>query len=96
MKRLTLDNIKIPKPDFSASKLTKGQLVFNWLIEWIKNSLECGIADIGDFIPTKEDLALYLAVSAVTAASTCVRSCVPSLSAACFIRRRRVDRKSVV
>lgn len=66
MKRLTLDDIKIPKPDFSASKSTKGQLVFNWLIEWIKNSLECGIADIGDFIPTKEELALYLGVSPAT------------------------------
>jgi len=67
MKHLTLDDIKISKPDFDASKkVPKGQLVTNWLIDWIKHSLEFGIADIGDFIPTKEELARYLNVSSAT------------------------------
>lgn len=67
MKHLTLDDIKISKPDFDASKkVPKGQLVTEWLIEWIKHSLECGIADIGDFIPTKEELAKFLDVSSAT------------------------------
>ena len=55
MKHLTLDDIRISKPDFDASKkVPKGQLVTDWLIEWIKYSLEFGIADIGDFIPKKK------------------------------------------
>lgn len=67
MKHLTLDDIKISKPDFDASKkVPKGQLVTEWLIEWIKYSLEHGIADIGDFIPTKEELARFLDVSSAT------------------------------
>lgn len=67
MKRLTLDDIKISKPDFNASKkIPKGQLVTQWLIDWIKHSLEFGIADIGDFIPTKEELAKFLEVSSAT------------------------------
>ena len=60
MKHLTLDDIKISKPDFDASKkVPKGQLVTDWLIAWIKHSLEFGIADIGDYIPVKEDLAKF-------------------------------------
>ena len=66
MKHLTLDDIKISKPDFDASKEPKGQLVTNWLIDWIKYSLEIGVADIGDFIPTKEELARFLDVSTAT------------------------------
>ena len=66
MKHLTLDDIKIAKPDFHNSKMPKGQTVTSWLIEWIKHSLDCGIADIGDFIPSKEDLASYLNVSTAT------------------------------
>ena len=67
MKHLTLDDIKISKPDFDASKkVPKGQLVTNWLIDWIKYSLEIGVADIGDFIPTKEELAKFLNVSTAT------------------------------
>lgn len=67
MKHLTLDDIKISKPDFDASKkVPKGQLVTNWLIDWIKYSLERGIANIGDFIPSKEDLASFLNVSPAT------------------------------
>ena len=50
MKHLTLDDIRISKPDFDASKkVPKGQLVTDWLIAWIKHSLEFGIADIGDY-----------------------------------------------
>ncbi|MBQ8634675.1 GntR family transcriptional regulator [bacterium] len=67
MKHLTSDDIKISKPDFDASrKVPKGQLVTDWLIGWIKHSLEFGIADIGDFIPTKEELAKFLDVSPAT------------------------------
>lgn len=67
MKHLTLDDIKISKPDFDASKkVPKGQLVTNWLIDLIKYSLECGIANIGDFIPSKEELASFLNVSPAT------------------------------
>lgn len=66
MKHLTLDDIKIPRPDFNASKMPKGQLVSNWLIEWVKHALEHGIADFGDYIPTKEALALFLNVSPAT------------------------------
>ncbi len=66
MKHLTLDDIKIPKPDFNTSNLPKGQIVTNWLIDWIKHSLEIGVADYGDFIPTKEVLASYLNVSCAT------------------------------
>ena len=67
MKHLTLDDIKISKPDFDASKkVPKGQLVTQWLIDWIKYSLEIGIADIGDYIPTKEELAKFLNVSTAT------------------------------
>ena len=67
MKHLTLDDIKISKPDFDASKkVPKGQLVTEWLISWIKHSLEFGLADIGDFIPTKEILANFLNVSSAT------------------------------
>lgn len=67
MKHLTLDDIKISKPDFDSSKkVSKGQMVTNWLIDWIKYSLEVGIADIGDFIPTKEELAKFLNVSSAT------------------------------
>ena len=66
MKHLTLDDIRIAKPDFHTSKLPKGQTVTSWLIDWIKHSLECGIADIGDFIQSKEDLASFLNVSTAT------------------------------
>ena len=66
MKHLTLNDIKIPKPNFGVSKMPKGQVVSAWLIDWIKHSLEYGIADIGDFIPTKEDLASFLGVSSAT------------------------------
>lgn len=66
MKHLTLNDIKIPKPNFGVSKTPKGQVVSAWLIDWIKHSLEYGIADIGDFIPTKEDLAGFLGVSSAT------------------------------
>ena len=55
MKHLTLDDIKIEKPIFD-SKNPKGQTVTLWLVSWIKDSLERGIADIGDYIPTKEEL----------------------------------------
>ena len=68
MKHLTLDDIKIAKPDYdnNPNKKTKGEIVSNWLIEWVKHSLECGIADFGDFIPSKEDLANFLNVSTAT------------------------------
>ena len=66
MKHLTLDDIKIEKPDFTSSKTPKGQIITAWLIRWIKDSLERGIADFGDFIPTKENLALFLDVSPAT------------------------------
>lgn len=66
MKRLTLDDIKIPKPDFNASKKNKGQIITEWLMAWIKHSLEFGIADFGDIIPTKEILADFLNVSPAT------------------------------
>lgn len=66
MKHLTINDIKISKPDFSSKKKPKGQMVTDWLIDWIKYSLECGIADIGDFIPTKEELAKFLDVSSAT------------------------------
>ncbi len=66
MKHLTLDDIKIEKPDFSIEKAPKGQVIINWLIDWVKHSLECGIADIGDFIPSKKDLATFLGVSSAT------------------------------
>ncbi len=66
MKHLTLDDIKIAKPDFHILKIPKGQAVTSWLIEWVKHSLECGIADIGDFIPSKKILASFLNVSTAT------------------------------
>lgn len=66
MKHLTLDDIKFSKPDFNASKLPKGQQVTNWLVDWVKHSLEIGVADFGDYIPTKEQLALFLGVSSAT------------------------------
>ncbi len=66
MKHLSLDDIKIPKPDFTDSKLPKTQIVANWLIEWTKHLLEHGMADFGDFIPPKEMLAGYLNVSSAT------------------------------
>ena len=66
MKHLTLDDIKIPKPDFESSKTPKGQMISLWLIDWVKHSLEYGIADIGDFIPSKDDFAKYLDVSPAT------------------------------
>ena len=66
MKHLTSDDIKIAKPDFKNSKLSKGTVVVNWLIDWVRHALEVGTADFGDFIPTKEDLANYLNVSTST------------------------------
>ncbi len=66
MKHLTLDDIKIKKPDFESSKIPKGQLIVSWMIEWIKHSIDCGIADFGDFIPPKEELASFLEVSPAT------------------------------
>jgi len=66
MKHLTSDDIKIVKPDFKNSKLPKGQIVTNWLIDWVKHALETGTADFGDFIPSKEDLASFLNVSTST------------------------------
>ena len=66
MKHLNLDDIKIPAPDFKLSGVPKGQAVSNWLIDWVKHSLEYGIADIGDFIPSKHELAAFLGVSSAT------------------------------
>ncbi len=66
MKHLTLDDIKIPAPDFETCNMPKGQAISLWLIDWIKHSLEYGIADIGDYIPSKYDLANYLNVSTAT------------------------------
>lgn len=66
MKHLTLNDIKIEKPDYKAAKKPKGEIISSWLIDWIKHSLEYGIADFGDLIPTKEDLAKFLEVSPAT------------------------------
>lgn len=66
MKHLSLDGIKFPKPDFSSSNLTKGETVTKWLIDWVKYSLEYAMADIGDIIPSKEELAFFLNVSSAT------------------------------
>ncbi len=66
MKHLTLDDIKIPRPDFNASKMPKGQVVSNWLINLVHHLLDHGLADFGDLIPSKEALALYLNVSCAT------------------------------
>lgn len=66
MKHLTSDDIKIAKPDFKNSKLPKGQILVDWLIDWVKYSLETGIADFGDFIPSKVELANFLNVSTST------------------------------
>ncbi len=66
MKQITLEDIKIPKPNFAASKTPKGQLISSWLIDLIKHLLECGLADVGDFLPTKEEFAKYLDVSSAT------------------------------
>ncbi|MBQ8476702.1 GntR family transcriptional regulator [bacterium] len=66
MKHLTLDDIKIPRPNFESSNMPKGQMISLWLIDWVKHSLEYGIADIGDFIPSKAELAQYLNVSTAT------------------------------
>ncbi len=66
MKYLTLDDIKIEKPNFELTKNPKGQVIVSWMIEWIKHSIEHGIADFGDFIPSKNDLALFLNVSPAT------------------------------
>ena len=66
MKHLTSDDIKIAKPDFTNSKLPKGIVVVNWLVDWIRNALETGTADFGDFIPSKEELANFLNVSTST------------------------------
>lgn len=66
MKRLTVQDIKIPKPDFKLKKQPKSEQISLWLIDWIKHALEHGIADFGDFIPSKEELALFLDVSCAT------------------------------
>ena len=66
MKHLTSNDIKIALPDFSNSKLSKCAIVVDWLINWVKHALEVGIADFGDFIPTKEELAKFLGVSTST------------------------------
>lgn len=66
MKYLTLDDIRIAKPDFNSINLPKGKVVTNWLINWIEHALEHGIADFGDYIPSKEDLAKFLDVSPAT------------------------------
>jgi len=66
MKHLTLNDIKIPRPDFESSNITKGQMISDWLITWVKHSLEHGIADIGDFIPSKFEFANYFGVSPAT------------------------------
>jgi len=66
MKHLTIADIKIDKPDYKTSKKPKGETVVDWLIGWVKHSLEYGIADFGDFIPSKEDLSKFLEVSPAT------------------------------
>ena len=66
MKYLTSDDIKIAKPDYADFKLSKGTVIVNWLIDWIKHALETGTADFGDFIPSKNELANYLGVSTST------------------------------
>ena len=66
MKHLTLDDINFPKPDFNSSNSTKGEIVTLWLINWVKYTLEHAIADVGDIIPTKKELAKFLNVSSAT------------------------------
>lgn len=66
MKHLTLDDIKIPRPDYNASKMPKGQIVSNWLISLVHHLLDHGLADFGDLIPPKDALASYLNVSSAT------------------------------
>ena len=66
MRRLSLEDIKIARPDFTKSKIPKGQVISLWLIEWAKYALEHGIADIGDLIPSKEEFADFLGVSTAT------------------------------
>jgi len=66
MKHLTLDDIKIPKPDFTTSKTKKGEAITEWLVEWVKYSLEYGIVNFGDLIPNKHELATFLNVSPAT------------------------------
>lgn len=66
MKHLTVEDIKIQKPNFLNSTLPKGQVLTTWLIDWVKHSLECGVADFGDFIPSKEQLAKFLDISPAT------------------------------
>ncbi|MBR1616557.1 GntR family transcriptional regulator, partial [bacterium] len=66
MKKLSIDDMKYEKPDFNGSDLPKSQIISAWLIDWVKYALELAIADIGDFIPTKEELAKFLDVSPTT------------------------------
>jgi DNA-binding transcriptional regulator YhcF (GntR family) len=66
MKHIAIEDIKIPKPNFAVSKESKGQLISSWLINLIKHLLECGIADVGDFLPSKDEFAKFLDVSPAT------------------------------
>ena len=66
MRHLTLDDFKIPKPDFSASKAKNGEIITDWLVNWVKYSLEYGIVNFGDLIPNKNILAQFLGVSPAT------------------------------
>lgn len=66
MKRLTVEDIKIEKPDFKNQKMPKGEMITKWLIKWVEHSLETGVANFGDFIPSKYELAEFLEVSTAT------------------------------
>ncbi len=76
MKQLSVNDIKIAKPDLEIDDgLTKTKKIANWLVEWIKYSLERGYVELGDMIPSKYDLAQYLNVSSATVQNSIHQVC---------------------
>lgn len=63
LQRITIDKLPEIIPDFKNLTATKDNLVAEWLIQWIEEALDNGSVEVGNLIPTKQQLSAYLGVS---------------------------------
>ncbi len=66
MRRILIQQIKFPRPQYKDLFVSKERAVLSWLIDWIEASILSGEIKYGDFLPLKSELAKYLNVSVGT------------------------------
>ncbi len=66
MKKIPLSQFNKNLPDFKNSAEPKDKTVLKWLCNWITAELKTGGVEVGDFIPSKTEIAKLLGVSPAT------------------------------